>query len=103
MRLDTAAVGKLDQEEFDDHDAHQRRACHPVGTLFAAVAEYHQDDGGYCPNDGEAGLQAEGLEHDVETPSNAVVEMPYAHHACADQHKCQGGNCGCRGTAKLGR
>ena len=32
--LNTAAVGKLDQEEFDDYDAHQRRACHPVGTLF---------------------------------------------------------------------
>ena len=32
--LDTAAVGKLDQEEFDNHDAHQRRTCHPVGTLF---------------------------------------------------------------------
>lgn len=31
---DTAAVGKLDQEEFDDHDAHQRRACHLAGTLF---------------------------------------------------------------------
>ena len=48
-------------------------------------------------------MQAEGLEHDVKTPSDAVVEMPYAHHACADQYKCQGGNCGCRGTAKVGR
>ena len=48
-------------------------------------------------------MQAEGLEHDVETPSDAVVEMPYAHHARADQHKCQGGDYGCRGTAKVGR
>ena len=91
---DAAAVGKLDEEEFDDDNRHQRRAGYPEGAQFAAVAVHHQDDGGHCPHDGEAGLQAEGLEHDVESPSDAVVEVPQAHHARADDHECEGGDAG---------
>ena len=91
---DTAAVGKLDEEELDDDDGHQRRAGYPEGAQFAAVAVHHQDDGGHRPDDGEAGLQAEGLEHDVEAPSDAVVEMPQAHHTRADDHECEGGDAG---------
>ena len=103
---DAVAVAEFDHEQFDDDDAHQRRAGCPQAALLALVTAGHEGYRAERPGEAEAGLYAKRCQEVVRAPGDAEVVVPEAQDVEADDdsgkhRQRQGARQACRPDGKV--